>query len=48
VRPTLEETEAPSRRSKLRRGQLFKGQSDRFFSKVMKLAKAADAAEREV
>jgi hypothetical protein len=49
VRPTLDENGgAVATINSFIADQLFKGQSDRFFSKVMKLAKAADAAEREL
>jgi hypothetical protein len=49
VRPTLDENGgAVATINSFVADQLFKGQSDRFFSKVMKLAKAADAAERQV
>jgi hypothetical protein len=49
VRPTLDENGgAVATINSFIADQLFKGQSDRFFSKVMKLAKAADAAQREV
>jgi hypothetical protein len=49
VRPTLDENGgAVATINSFVADQLFKGQSDRFFSKVMKLAKAADAAQREL
>ena len=49
VRPTLDENGgAVATINSFIADQLFKGQSEEFFSKVMKLAKAADAAEREL
>jgi hypothetical protein len=49
VRPTLDENGgAVATINSFIADQLFKGQSEQFFSKVMELAKAADAAKRRV
>jgi hypothetical protein len=49
VRPTLDENGgAVATINSFIADQLFKNQSDQFFSKVMELAKAADAAKRRV
>jgi hypothetical protein len=49
VRPTLDENGgAVATIDSFTADQLFKGQSDQFFSKVMELAEAADAAKRQV
>jgi hypothetical protein len=49
VRPTLDENGgAVATINSFVADQLFKGQSAQFFSKVMELAKAADAAKRQV
>jgi hypothetical protein len=49
VRPTLDENGgAVATVNSFIADQLFKGQSEQFFSKVMELAKAADAAKRRV
>jgi hypothetical protein len=49
VRPTLDENGgAVATINSFAADKLFKGQSEQFFSKVMELAKAADAAKRQV